>query len=77
MNLKLFKSFSKMMKQPESESATANALNALPDIFLKIAKTGFDTALQRQNHLPGKAGKIGKRTEAYKFENLDQDVFKP
>ena len=75
-NLNMLKSFSKMMKQPESESAAANALNALPDIFLKIAKTGFDTALQIQNHLLEKAGKIGKRTEAYKFENMDQDVFK-
>jgi hypothetical protein len=64
------------MKQPESESATANAINALPEIFLKIAKSGFDAALQIQNHLLEKAGKIGKRTEAYNFENLDQDVFK-
>jgi hypothetical protein len=75
-NLNLLKSFSKMMKQPESESATANAINALPEIFLKIAKSGFDAALQIQNHLLEKAGKIGKRTEAYNFENLDQDVFK-
>lgn len=75
-NLNLLKSFSKMMKQPESESAAANAVNALPEIFLKMAKTGFDAALQIQNHLLEKAGKIGKRTEAYNFENLDQDVFK-
>jgi hypothetical protein len=75
-NLNLLKSFSKMMKQPESESAAANAINALPEIFLKIAKSGFDAALQIQNHLLEKAGKIGKRTEAYNFENLDQDVFK-
>ena len=75
-NLNLLKSFSKMMKQPETESAAANAINALPEIFLKIAKSGFDAALQIQNHLLEKAGKIGKRTEAYNFENLDQDVFK-
>jgi polyhydroxyalkanoate synthase subunit PhaE len=75
-NLNLFKSFSKMMKQPESESAAANTMSALPEIFLKMAKSGFDAALQIQNHLLEKAGKIGKRTEAYNFENLDQDVFK-
>lgn len=75
-NLNLFKSFSKMMKQPESESAAANTMSTLPEIFLKMAKSGFDAALQIQNHLLEKAGKIGKRTEAYNFENLDQDVFK-
>ena len=75
-NLNMLKSFSKMMKQPESESAAANAMNTFPEIFLKMAKTGFDAAMQIQNHLLEKAGKIGKRTEAYNFENLDQDVFK-
>lgn len=75
-NLNLLKSFSRMMKQPESESAATHAVNALPEIFMKMAKTGFDAALQIQNHLLEKAGKIGKRTEAYNFENLDQDIFK-
>mgnify|MGYP000845660704 CR=1 FL=1 len=75
-NLNLIKSFSKMMKEPEVESAAVNALSALPEIFLKIAKSGFDTALQIQNHLMEKAGKIGKHTEAYSFENLDQDAFR-
>jgi len=65
-----------MMEQPESESAAANAVSALPEIFMKIAKSGFDTALQIQNHLLEKAGNIGKRTEAYRFENLDQEAFK-
>ena len=75
-NLNMLKSFSQMMKQPESESAAANAINALPEVFLKMARSGFDAALQIQNHLLEKAGKIGKRTEAYNFENLDQNVFK-
>ncbi len=75
-HLNLLKSFSRMMKQPESESAATNALSALPEIFLKMAKSGFDAAMQIQNHLLEKAGKIGKRTEAYKFENLDQEIFK-
>jgi hypothetical protein len=74
--LNLFKSFSKMMNPKEGGSAAAGAAQALPEVFLKIAKTGFDTALQIQNHLLEKAGKIGKRTEAYKFDNLDQDIFK-
>ena len=75
-NLNLLKSLSLMMSEPESASAVKNSFNVLPEILLKMAKSGFDAALQIQYHLMEKAGNIGKRTEAYNFENLDQDVFK-
>jgi len=75
INLNLLKSFFRMMSEPESASAAANSFIVLPEILLKMAKSGFDTALQIQNHLIEKAGKIGKSTEAYKFDNLDQEVF--
>ena len=75
-NLNMLNSFSKMMIQPESESAAASALNAVPELFLKMAKSGFDVAMHIQNHLLEKVAKIGKHTEAYNFENLDQNVFK-
>ena len=74
-NLNLFKSFSRMMSEPESASAVGNTFIALPEILLKMGKSGFDAALQIQNHLIKKAGQIGKSTEAYKFDNLDQEVF--
>lgn len=75
-NLNLLKFFSRMMGEPESASAAANSVSALPEILMKMAKSGFDAAMQIQNHLMEKAGKIGKRTEAYNFDNLDQEVFK-
>jgi hypothetical protein len=75
-NLNLLKSFSRMMSEPESASAAASSFSALPEILLKMAGSGFEVAMQIQNHLMDKAGKIGKRTEAYNFDNLDQDVFK-
>lgn len=75
-NLNLLKSFSRMMSEPESASAAANSVSALPEILLKMAQSGFDAATQIQNHLMEKAGNIGKRTEAYNFDNLDQDVFR-
>jgi hypothetical protein len=75
-SLNLLKSFSRMMSEPELTSAAANSLSAMPEILMKMAKSGFEAAMQIQNHLVEKAGKIGKRTEAYNFENLDQEVFK-
>jgi len=70
------KTISQAMNNPESASATANSLNALPDIMMKLAKSAWEVGLQFQNHFLEKAGKIGKRTEAYNFENLDQEVFR-
>lgn len=75
-NLNLIKSFSRMMTEPESASAAANSMSALPDILLKMVKSAFDSAVQIQSQLMQKAGRIGKQTEAYSFDNLDQDVFK-
>ena len=75
-SLNLLKSFSRMMGEPESASATANSVSALPEILMKMAGSGFESAMQIQNHLMEKASKIGKRTEAYNFDNLDQEVFK-
>jgi polyhydroxyalkanoate synthesis regulator phasin len=75
-NLNLFKSFSRMMSEPESASAVGNSFIALPEILLKMAESSFEATLQIQNHLIKKAGQIGKSTEAYKFDNLDQEVFK-
>jgi hypothetical protein len=75
-NLNLLKSLSRIMSEPESAAAAANSANALPEILLKMARSGFDAAMQIQNHLMEKAGRIGKHTEAYNFDNLDQDVFR-
>jgi polyhydroxyalkanoate synthase subunit PhaE len=75
-NLNMMKSFSQAMSEPESATAAINSINALPDIFLKMAKSGWEAAFQIQQHLLDKAGKIGRRTEAYNFDNLDQEVFK-
>ena len=75
-NLNLLKSFSVMMSETESASAAANSVNALPEILIKMAKSGFDAAVQIQNHLLEKTSRIGKHTEAYNFDNLDQEVFR-
>jgi hypothetical protein len=69
------KTMAQAMNNPESASSSANSISALPDIMMKMAKSAWDVGFQFQNHFLEKAGKIGKRTEAYNFENLDQEVF--
>lgn len=75
-NLQLMKSFSQTMSEPESAAAAFNAVNTLPEIILKMAKSGWEASFKTQRHILEKAGKIGRRAEAYNFDNLDQEVFK-
>jgi polyhydroxyalkanoate synthesis regulator phasin len=75
-NLSLMKSFSQGMGETESGSPTAQSIDILPKIFLKMTKTGMDAGFQIQKHIFEKIGKIGKRTEAYNFDNMDEEVFK-
>lgn len=76
MNLNLLKSISSVMSEPSAAAAAAKSMSAIPDLFLRIAKSGWDTSAQIQKHLLEKAGKIGQRAEAYNFDNLDQEVFR-
>jgi len=75
-SLNFMKSFSKTLSEPESANAAIKSLNTLPDVVLKMLKSGCEAGIQVQQKLLEKAEKIGKTTEAYNFENLDQEVFK-
>ena len=61
---------------PETMEATAKGMHALPEIVLRMAKTGWEGYFHLLQQWLEKAGKIGDKTEAYNFENLDQDTFK-
>ena len=70
------KTFSQTMSEPESAAAAVKAINTLPEIILKMAKSGWEAGFQTQQHILEKIGKIGRRAEAYNFDNLDQEVFR-
>ena len=75
-NLNLMKSFSQAMSEPESAKAAGKSISTLPDIIFKMVQSGLEAGFQTQKHILEKAGKIGQHTEAYNFDNLDQEVFK-
>jgi len=74
--LKMWQSLSATMSDPAAASAASKSLDALPDLFLKVAEASWDTCFQIQKGNIEKAGKIGRKVEAYHFENLDQEFFK-
>ena len=61
---------------PETLDAAAKGIHTLPEIVLRMAKTGWEGYFQLQQQWLEKAGRIGDKTEAYNFENLDQETFK-
>lgn len=75
-NSELMKSYSKTMSEPESVASSIKAINTLPEIIFKMVRSGWEAGIQSQKHIIAKIGKIGERAEAYKFDNLDQEVFR-
>jgi len=74
--LKRLQNVATALNDPQAADAVFQALNTMPEFFMKIAKAGWETSARLQKQAIAKAGKIGQKTEAYKFENLDQDIFK-
>jgi hypothetical protein len=74
--IKRWQSVSSTLSDPQMADAILRGINTLPEFFLTLARTGWEASSRIQQQAMEKAGKIGQKTEAYKFENLDQEVFK-
>jgi class III poly(R)-hydroxyalkanoic acid synthase PhaE subunit len=74
--LKMFQALISALSEPGAMDAFSRGINSLPDIVLGMAKTGWDGYFQLQQQWMERVGKMGQRSEAYQFENLDQGVFK-
>jgi polyhydroxyalkanoate synthase subunit PhaE len=64
------------MSDPDSAELFLKGAGALPDIVMKVAQAGWDASVEMQRKVIEKAGKIGQRTEAYNFDQLDEGLFK-
>ena len=74
--LKTWQSLSKLMSEPGMIESQVDGIGALPEIILKMAKSGAERYFHLQHEWVRRVGKIGERTKAYEFENLDQELFK-
>ena len=74
--LKMWQAISSIMNEPGAMDSLFQGINTLPEVLLSMGQTGWDRYFQLQQQWFERAGKIGERTEAYKFDNLDQDAFK-
>jgi class III poly(R)-hydroxyalkanoic acid synthase PhaE subunit len=74
--IKTWGTLSSAMSEPSAASALASGFATLPDIMTKFFQTGMSGFLKIHEQTTDKLKDLGKRTEAYSFENLDQDSIK-
>lgn len=72
--LRSWKAMSSVMSEPEAGQSIFKGIQTLPEIVLKMAQTGWDGYFKLQQQWYERMLKIGQSTEAYKFDNLDQDA---
>ena len=72
--LKSWKAMSSAMSDPEAGKSILEGIQTLPEIVLKMTQTGWDGYLKLQQQWYERLSGIGQSTEAYRFDNLDQDA---
>ena len=73
---KMWQALFSALSEPATMDAFSRGIKTLPDIVLRMAKTGWDGFFHLQQQWMERVGKMGQRSEAYQFENLDQGLFK-
>jgi hypothetical protein len=64
------------MSDPASIEAALQGMETLPDVSMNMMQQSASSFVEMQKKLTEQASKIGKQTEAYKFEGIDENVFK-
>jgi hypothetical protein len=72
--LRSWKAMSSAMSEPETGKSIFEGIRVLPDIVLKMTQTGWDGYLKLQQQWYERLLRAGQATEAYSFDNLDQNA---
>ena len=73
---RMWQALSSALSEPGTLDAFSKGIGNLPDIVTRMVQTGWNGIFQLQQHWLERVGKIGQQSEAYQFENLDQQAFK-
>lgn len=75
-SMKTFSAMAATMKEPEALESLFKGINAFPEVVSKLMKPAMEGFFRMQKEFVDRAGRIGKSTAAYNFENLDQEAFR-
>jgi len=64
------------MGDPAAMQSIFKGAGAMPEILARLAQTSLGSFVQMQQKLFESAGRIGKSAEAYKFDELDENIFR-
>ncbi len=73
---KMWQSFISAFSAPESMNALFKGMDILPEVVLQTLQSGWGGYSDLQKKWLEKASRMGKQSEAYKFEDIDKDLFK-
>ena len=74
--MKSVQTFSSWLSDPTVIESLLKGSGAMPEILVKMSQSALNGFLQMQQKWVERAGKIGKTTEAFKFEDLDENAFR-
>jgi len=72
---KVFQLFFSIFSEPENMSAFLKGSEVIPGFMAKIAQQSWESFMEMQNHFQQRAAKLGQKTKAYDFEDLNLNIF--
>jgi len=71
-----WQTLSSVAGDPGAMDAFSNLGRAMPGLMLQMVKAGWKSYFYLQQQWLEKAGRVGKSTRPFNFDNLDEEVFK-
>ena len=73
---KILQALISRLGEPENLDATMKGMDSVPEFTLKMTQQFWDGYLELQKKWAEQARKFGQHTEAYQFEDIEQNIFK-
>ncbi len=74
--LKTWQTLSTVANDPGAMETFSNLGHAVPQVLMKFVQSSWRGVFELQQQWLEKAGRIGSKTQAYSFENLEEETFK-
>jgi class III poly(R)-hydroxyalkanoic acid synthase PhaE subunit len=75
-NLKMWSTMSSVLGEPKAMDAVTKGAAAVPEIITKAVGSVWEGYFRIHQQITEKLGRIGQDTEAFKFEKLDENIFR-
>lgn len=71
-----WQSLSMAVSDPQVSEAILKGMATMPEFFVKVAQAGWKASQRLHKQVRERMGKSGRKGEAYRFENIEQEVIK-